>query len=281
MPVGENLSLQRKKQHTDDWLLDHLRQFVRESGDAHNSPASDESSQGSVDKTGPLPQRWYGRGLGTRDFEAWPHRKCSSSTILLRFGTWREAMERIGVHGVKARAYPPGDLIRELERVWTELGRAPGEGSWLRTARFSLGAYKRIWGSLRRCCDMLTAYRDGRITREQLLTGAVECRTSHRGLAPRARHAGRTRTPSGLKSQRANAAQAGYPGRRQVPIRVRWAVIRRDRYRCIACGRNPAAEPGVELHIDHILPVSRGGDNEMANLRTLCRECNVGRGEGG
>jgi 5-methylcytosine-specific restriction endonuclease McrA len=30
--------------------------------------------------------------------------------------------------------------------------------------------------------------------------------------------------------------------------------------------------------VDHIVPVSRGGGNDEANLRTLCRACNVGKG---
>jgi 5-methylcytosine-specific restriction endonuclease McrA len=28
-------------------------------------------------------------------------------------------------------------------------------------------------------------------------------------------------------------------------------------------------------HIDHIQPLSKGGTNDMANLRTLCRRCHV------
>jgi len=34
----------------------------------------------------------------------------------------------------------------------------------------------------------------------------------------------------------------------------------------------------VVLHIDHVLPVSRGGLATLENLRTLCEKCNLGRG---
>jgi hypothetical protein len=45
--------------------------------------------------------------------------------------------------------------------------------------------------------------------------------------------------------------------------------------RCEQCGKEP---PEVALEIDHILPVSRGGDNSHLNLRFLCRRCNRSRG---
>lgn len=35
---------------------------------------------------------------------------------------------------------------------------------------------------------------------------------------------------------------------------------------------------GIVLHVDHIVPVSRGGLSEMDNLQTLCATCNFGKG---
>ena len=37
-------------------------------------------------------------------------------------------------------------------------------------------------------------------------------------------------------------------------------------------------EHGVKLEVDHIVPVSAGGTDEMSNLRVLCCECNRGKG---
>ncbi len=56
---------------------------------------------------------------------------------------------------------------------------------------------------------------------------------------------------------------------------IRYDVLKRDAFRCVICGRS--AEDGVKLHVDHILPVSRGGKTEMGNLRTLCQSCNLGK----
>lgn len=57
---------------------------------------------------------------------------------------------------------------------------------------------------------------------------------------------------------------------------LRYEVMRRDGFRCCLCGRS--ASNGVELEVDHILPVSKGGCTTFDNLQTLCRECNRGKG---
>jgi len=57
---------------------------------------------------------------------------------------------------------------------------------------------------------------------------------------------------------------------------LRFKILNRDLYRCQACGATAA--DGAKLHVDHILPVSKGGTNEESNLRALCSECNIGRG---
>jgi 5-methylcytosine-specific restriction endonuclease McrA len=47
------------------------------------------------------------------------------------------------------------------------------------------------------------------------------------------------------------------------------------------CGASPAKDPRTVLHVDHIVPWSKGGETTEDNLRTLCEVCNVGRGDGG
>ena len=56
---------------------------------------------------------------------------------------------------------------------------------------------------------------------------------------------------------------------------MRYRVFQRDDYRCVCCGRR--AQNELTLHVDHIVPVSRGGPNSIENLQTLCDECNQGK----
>ena len=58
---------------------------------------------------------------------------------------------------------------------------------------------------------------------------------------------------------------------------LRYKVLTRDGHRCVICGAS--ASDGVKLHVDHILPVSKGGKTEMSNLRTLCERCNLGKSD--
>jgi hypothetical protein len=62
--------------------------------------------------------------------------------------------------------------------------------------------------------------------------------------------------------------------RRPLALRVRWAVLQRCDFTCQYCGRRA---PDVVLHVDHIIPVARGGTDEQGNLTAACSDCNHGK----
>lgn len=64
---------------------------------------------------------------------------------------------------------------------------------------------------------------------------------------------------------------------RTISDKLRYRVLKRDNFKCCACGASPAKDPAVELHIDHIIPWSKGGETVEENLQTLCSKCNLGK----
>lgn len=67
--------------------------------------------------------------------------------------------------------------------------------------------------------------------------------------------------------------------RREPGMRLRFEVLKRDNFKCCACGASPAKDPAIELHIDHVIPWSKGGETEPDNLQTLCAICNIGKSD--
>lgn len=57
----------------------------------------------------------------------------------------------------------------------------------------------------------------------------------------------------------------------------RFAILKRDNYRCKICGAS--AEWGAVLHVDHRVARAQGGSNEDDNLWTLCEACNLGKSD--
>ena len=57
---------------------------------------------------------------------------------------------------------------------------------------------------------------------------------------------------------------------------LREQIARRDNYTCQWCGRYMPDKVG--LHIDHIVPVSKGGKSVPSNLQVLCSICNQKKG---
>ncbi len=53
---------------------------------------------------------------------------------------------------------------------------------------------------------------------------------------------------------------------------LREKIMIRDKYTCQKCGKYMPDKVG--LHIDHIIPVSKGGKTVLSNLQVLCSKCN-------
>lgn len=57
---------------------------------------------------------------------------------------------------------------------------------------------------------------------------------------------------------------------------MRFAILQRDGFRCFYCGR---AGDATQLEVDHIEPLSLGGEDRATNLITGCIDCNQGKSD--
>lgn len=61
--------------------------------------------------------------------------------------------------------------------------------------------------------------------------------------------------------------------RNPIPAAIRSAVMARDGARCAYCG-----DTDGPFHFDHLFPVSKGGNNDIANVVVSCMPCNMSKG---
>lgn len=170
-----------------------------------------------------------------------------STTVHRRLGGWTSACERAGLRSGRPDLGHSDDAwMANIYDVWTTAGRQPSYGD-MRGSRFSPEGYAHRYGSW---TAALLTFQDW-IDRSDY---ALAVRRTSLGR----HHRAYGRTPS---------------------LRLRFQVLQRDRFTCVGCGASPATTPGTTLHVDHILPFSKGGATELDNLQTLCDRCNLGKGD--
>lgn len=76
------------------------------------------------------------------------------------------------------------------------------------------------------------------------------------------------------KRERDRARQKLYRATDWLQLRER--VFARDDFRCVYCGVDLIKS---EPHCDHVVPLARGGTNDIDNLATACGPCNLAKGD--
>lgn len=203
---------------------------------------------------------YQGRRFSRREYDA-VAKSCKGSAVLQRFGTWRAALEATGlslnVVGKNRFTISDQQLFEEMQRVWSEIGHRPSFDEWVKSKpRYSYTTYKSRFKGWVNACTAFIAYVTGEKAQgsESRLPRIQDKRT----------YVQKPHSPD--------------PEKRNVSERLRYRVLARDLFKCVLCGRSPASEPGVKLHVDHILPFSKGGQTKIENLRSVCNRCNWGKG---
>ncbi len=174
--------------------------------------------------------------------------RCCSLTISDRFGGWNKALARAGLRVARQIGFSDEDFYENLEEIWTRLGRQPRQHEMTRPlSRISQGSYSRRFGGWRKALEAFVEW----INAERPEASPTQAHASDGD--------GSHSTP------------------RCPSLRLKFIVMRRDRFCCRHCGKSPANVVGVVLHVDHIVPWSKGGETTLDNLQTLCESCNLGK----
>jgi len=173
------------------------------------------------------------------------HGTYDCSTIIRRFGSWNKALATAGLPLSNEVNVPDERLFENLLGLWQHFGRQPRRRELSSPpSTISQSPYNRRFRSW-----------------TSALHAFIEYANDQGAEAP---------------SQIEGASSKRQTGR-DPSLRLRWRVLQRDHFSCCACGASPAITPGVDLHVDHVVPWSKGGETTMENLQTLCSTCNLGK----
>jgi hypothetical protein len=198
----------------------------------------------------------YGLRTFTRhEFDA-ASEHCKGTVALRAFGSWAAALSATGLqltpHRNPRRDQIPVELLlSEIGRIWGQLGHRPSKGEWeASNPRYSYTTYKTRFGGWLNACAEYIDYASKGVQRNQ-----------EDVVSPN--------RPKTIPTEK----------KRNIPLKLRLGVFQRDHFRRALCGRSPATDHGVTLHIDHVSAFSTGGGTTLNNLQTLCRDCNLGKGK--
>ncbi len=190
----------------------------------------------------------------------------SRSVFLRKFGSWNEALKAAGLDpfdhplgGGEKNKVSEYSCLEEIERLWVELGRQPTTTDIKNgMSKYSLHTYERRFGSWRKALEFFVDYMNG-IKEVEVSDNFDDTQRKPDQIQP------------------SESTTITHRTKRDINLRMRFMVMKRDDFKCCLCGRSPATTPGLELHIDHIIPWSKGGETVIDNLQTLCSDCNLGK----
>jgi len=189
--------------------------------------------------------------------------KYSAPTIKARFGSWSSFVEKAGLEQTDfIKPISNIELFEELERIWILLTRQPTTSDMKKgISKISLDTYMRRFGGWRNALVAFIEYINTDDTdndeSKNKKNGTLENITEKNIIEIIERYQKRTT--------------------RNINLKLRFRVLQRDSFKCCYCGASPAKDTSIELHVDHIVPWSKGGETILENLQTLCSKCNLGK----
>ena len=188
------------------------------------------------------------------------HSKMSRSIFSRKFGSFNKIMNELGFKSpLQSRRYTDEECFENLLNVWTHYGRQPTYAEMKKEPSIvGPKAYVVRWGSWTKALLAFIEKVNSDISEQP----KIEAETL------------KADNSESLTTMKENVLPED---RRGISVGLRFNIFKRDRYKCVICGRSPANIFGIELHADHIIPFSKGGKTREDSLRTLCNECNIGK----
>lgn len=172
----------------------------------------------------------------------------NSSTLTRRFGSWFKVLELCDLVPSRSKInIPTFELFANLERIWLTLGRQPKYAEIIKPlSQYSVGTYEKRFGSFYNALDEFVSY--------------INQESDNISI-----------------SVKENVNTYNHKTKRNPSNRLKVQVLMRDGNRCRLCGVE--CNDGLHnIHFDHIIPWSKGGETELNNLQVLCSDCNLAKG---
>ena len=190
--------------------------------------------------------------------------KYGSATIQKRFGGWNKAKDKAGLEIGRNYNTSIEEYMQNILDLWTHYGRQPKYSEVVKPhSKYNISSYENKFGSWRAALEKFIEYVNSDSNNED--TAEVEKELIE--LTPSSNRSTNEKTKE-IKIKRTS---------RSINLRLRFTVLKRDNFSCKKCGQAPAKDPNVILHVDHIIPWSKGGETLIENLETLCDRCNLGK----
>lgn len=185
--------------------------------------------------------------LTIKEFDA--NAKINSSTVASHFGSWNNALILVGAE-LNKKIHSHEELMKNIRNAWILKGKQPSKRDMndKDLSSISSASYIRHYGTWYKALESFIAY-----------VSENDDDSSNEIL------------------ENDNTSSIKHKTKRDPSDRLKVQVLMRDGNRCRICGVECSG--GLHnIHFDHIIPWSKGGETTLENLQVLCSACNEAKG---